>query len=109
MSSRRELASLLHPERSEIVQRPSREVVRSHLAHARDARARADALVATADKALDALHYSPMLRFSPFRRGRRDRVGRYGAAVRTLATALEHMRTAQRAAWQARRRPALDE
>jgi len=104
-----ELAAGMERAIGDIVQRPSREVVRSHLAHARDARSRADALVATADKALDALHYSPMLRFSPFRRGRRDRVARYGAAVRTLATALEHMRTAQRAAWQARRRPALDE
>ncbi len=93
----------------DLVERPPREVVRGHLTQASVGKVRADELLETTDKALEALHFSPMLRYSPFRRGRRERVKRYGAAVHTLATALEHMRTAQRAAWQARRRPALDD
>jgi hypothetical protein len=92
----------------DLVHRPSRDEVRQRVLEARASRTRADELVAETDRALEALRFSPLVGINPVRRIRRDRVERYGKAVKTLAAMVDHARAAQRAAWQTRGREALD-
>jgi len=104
-----ELAQGMRQAIDDLVHQPSPDDVRAHLVAARAGRKNADVLVAATSKALEALRFSPILRINPLRRGHAARVERCAAAVHTLAGALDHVRTAQRAAWQATRRPAQDE
>jgi hypothetical protein len=85
---------------------PEQEQARAHLLAARGAARTAEELVAQTARAHEALRFSPVLRYSPFRRVAPAEIERYTAGVSALASGLSHTRAACRAAWHATRRPA---
>ena len=68
---------------------------------ARDASRLAEELVVQTSRAGEALRFSPLLRYSPFRRTARTDIERFTRGVGALAAGLAHTRVAARAAWHA--------
>lgn len=76
-----------------------------HLESAHTAALQADALIAQTARAAEAMRFSPVLRYRPYRRVTQDEIDRYMAGVDALAGGLTHTRAASRGALQASRRP----
>jgi hypothetical protein len=79
-------------------QTPSRAEALEHLRAVRTASRFAFELVAQVGRAREALRFSPVLRYSPFRRTSYAEIERYVSGVETLAESLAHVRSAARAA-----------
>jgi hypothetical protein len=89
---------------ADAVQLPPPALTEAHLlATTADSRL-AEELVVQAARAQESLRFSPVLRYSPWRRGSRADIERYAAGVTVLESGLAHARTAARAAWHASRR-----
>jgi len=84
---------------------PADEAALDHLESAHTAALQADALIAQTARAAEAMRFSPVLRYRPYRRVTPDEIDRYMAGVDALAAGLTHTRAASRAALQASRRP----
>ena len=76
-----------------------------HLESARTAALQADALIAQTARAAEAMRFSPVLRYRPYRRVTAEEIDRYTVGVDALAAGLAHTRAASRAALHATRRP----
>jgi hypothetical protein len=93
---------------------PAYDAALEHLESARTAASQADALIAQAARAAEAMRFSPVLRYRPYRRVTSDEIDRYMVGVDALAAGLTHTRAASRAALHATRRsrpappPAVD-
>jgi uncharacterized membrane protein YgaE (UPF0421/DUF939 family) len=89
--------------RDAMLARPDDEAA-DHLESARTAAAQADALIAQTARAAEAMRFSPVLRYRPYRRVTPDEIDRYMLGVDALAAGLTHTRAASRAAFHATRR-----
>ena len=76
-----------------------------HLESAGTAALQADALIAQTARAAEAMRFSPVLRYRPYRRVTPEEIDRYMVGVDALAAGLTHTRAASRAALHATRRP----
>jgi uncharacterized membrane protein YgaE (UPF0421/DUF939 family) len=76
-----------------------------HLESAGTAALQADALIAQTARAAEAMRFSPVLRYRPYRRVTAEEIDRYMVGVDALAAGLTHTRAASRAALHATRRP----
>ena len=83
---------------------PADEEALAHLESARTAALQADALIAQTARAAEAMRFSPVLRYRPYRRVTPDEIDRYTVGVDALAAGLTHTRAASRAALHATRR-----
>jgi hypothetical protein len=84
---------------------PEVEEAGEHLESARLTAAQADVLTAQTARAADAMRFSPILRYRPYRRPSPEEIERYTTGVDALVSGLAHARTAMRAAWHATHRP----
>jgi hypothetical protein len=84
---------------------PVEEEALDHLESARTTAAQADELIAQTARAAEAMRFSPVLRYRPYRRVTADEIDRYMVGVDALAAGLAHTRSASRAALHATRRP----
>lgn len=84
---------------------PAEEEALEHLESARTAALQADALIGQTARAAEAMRFSPVLRYRPYRRVTPDEIERYMVGVDALAAGLTHTRAASRAALHATRRP----
>jgi uncharacterized membrane protein YgaE (UPF0421/DUF939 family) len=84
---------------------PAEQEAADHLESARTAALQADALIAQTARAAEAMRFSPVLRYRPYRRVTPEEIDRYMLGVDALAAGLTHTRAASRAAFHATRRP----
>lgn len=91
---------------ADVARPPTADEARLHLVAARAASQLAADLVVQTERAREALRFSPLMRYSPIRRGSAADITRYIAGVETLAYALAHVRSATRAAGRAHAAPA---
>lgn len=103
----RDVVRFLHAAVEDFLEGRAPAEVHAHLVEARLAVQRANERVAQSRRAQEALAFSPLLRYSPLRRGTVEQVDRCVRGAEVLAGLLVHARTALRAAWQASRRHAV--